>query len=61
MLPASIHAMAVVLQGRRLTAVQRPVPTPGPHKLLPQVRACGTDLRLIDGEVGVQGAAVLLP
>lgn len=37
-----------------LLAVERPVPTPGPHQVLVAVAACGvcrTDLHLVDGEL----------
>jgi propanol-preferring alcohol dehydrogenase len=62
MLPASMHAMAADLTGRRLVAVERPVPRPGPHDLLLQVLACGicrTDLHILDGELPPQRDAVV--
>jgi propanol-preferring alcohol dehydrogenase len=62
MLPASMHAMAADLAGRRLVAVERPLPRPGPHDLLLQVLACGvcrTDLHILDGELPPRRDAVV--
>ncbi len=62
MLPASMRAMAADPTGRRLVAVERPLPQPGPHELLLQVLACGvcrTDLHLVDGELPPHGTLVV--
>jgi propanol-preferring alcohol dehydrogenase len=54
MLPSSMFAMVVDREARRLRAVRRPVPQPGPGEVLVRVRACGvcrTDLHILDGEL----------
>ena len=54
MLPSTMRAMAVDPASRRLVAVERPVPSPGPGEILVRVRACGvcrTDLHILDGEL----------
>lgn len=57
-----MRAMAADLAGRRLVAVERPLPRPGPHELLLQVLACGvcrTDLHILDAELPPHREAVV--
>ncbi|WBY04066.1 zinc-dependent alcohol dehydrogenase family protein [Ramlibacter tataouinensis] len=57
-----MRAMAADPAGRRLVAVERAVPQPGPHDVLLQVLACGvcrTDLHLVDGDLPPHGTGVV--
>ena len=52
----TMRAMLFEGVGRPLSAVERPIPAPGPGQLLVRVQACGvcrTDLHLLDDEVQV--------
>jgi propanol-preferring alcohol dehydrogenase len=49
-----MHRMVLRKTGLPLVDVQSGVPSPGPHKLLIEVKACGvcrTDLHVVDGEL----------
>jgi len=62
MLPSSMLAMTADPAGRRLVAVQRPLPAMQNHDLLVKVLACGvcrTDLHIIDGELAPHREAVV--
>jgi propanol-preferring alcohol dehydrogenase len=51
-----MRAMVFKEVGRPLSAVEMPIPEPGPGQLLLEVHACGvcrTDLHLLDGEVAI--------
>jgi propanol-preferring alcohol dehydrogenase len=55
--------MQVVQRGRRLDAVDIPIPVPGPDQLLIRVRACGvcrTDLHVADGDL-TEGKLPVVP
>jgi len=53
--------LAMVLKDGALTAALRPAPRPGPREPLIRVKACGvcrTDLRLLDGDLPVEGEII---
>ena len=49
-----MRAQVLTAAGRPLTAAELPMPRPGPHQVLIEVRACAvcrTDLHVVDGEL----------
>jgi len=53
-LPESMRAMVLRKAGQELQLEERPIPRPGVHEVLIQVKACGvcrTDLHIVDGEL----------
>lgn len=49
-----MRAMVLHKPGQALQLEQRPLPQPGPHQILIQIKACGvcrTDLHIVDGEL----------